>query len=70
MYGEGNGELSDRLLGFVGDGESANQKALTSLESQYPFLVNIWCQAHCLSLLLKVRPLSDVRAFAENLLKS
>ncbi len=57
VYGDENGELSERLLGFVGDGESANKAALAALESEYPFLVNIWCQAHCLSLLLKVRPL-------------
>ena len=59
VYGDEAGELSDRLLGFVGDGESANKAALANLEQQYPFLVNVWCQAHCLSLLLKVRPLAQ-----------
>ena len=61
VYGDEAGELSERLLGFVGDGESANKAALANLEQQYPFLVNVWCQAHCLSLLLKVRPVPRCR---------
>jgi hypothetical protein len=54
IYPDEDGELSDRLLGFIGDGESANKKAFSDLEGQYYFLVNLWCQAHCISLLLKV----------------
>ena len=54
IYVDEDGELSDRLLGFIGDGESANRKALRDLEGQYYFLVNLWCQAHCISLFLKV----------------
>ncbi len=54
IYADEDGELSDRLLGFIGDGESANRRALRDLEGQYYFLVNLWCQAHCISLFLKV----------------
>lgn len=53
MYGE-NGELTDRCLGFIGDSESANKKAMSQLETEYTYLVNIVCQAHGLSSLLKV----------------
>ena len=60
VYGDESGELSDSLLGFVGDGESADKAAMADLEGEYPFLVNIWCQAHCMSLLLKVRPVSTL----------
>ncbi len=30
------------------------KKAFSDLEGQYYILVNLWCQAHCISLLLKV----------------
>jgi hypothetical protein len=42
IYPDEDGELSDRLLGFIGDGESANKKAFSDLEGQYHFLVNLW----------------------------
>lgn len=53
IYNE-NGDLSRGCLGFIGDSESANEKALADLEEDYPFLNNILCQAHGLSNLVKV----------------
>ena len=56
LYPEGQ-ELSSRssnCLGFIGDSEAANKKALADLEEEYPFLINVLCQAHGLNNLVKV----------------
>jgi hypothetical protein len=60
LYGEGDG-LSRNCLGFIGDSESANKRALKDLEEQFPFLVNLVCQAHGLNNLIKVAQRSPNR---------
>ena len=47
-------ELTPNCLGFIRDSESANKKALAELEVEHPFLINLTCQAHGLSNLVKV----------------
>jgi hypothetical protein len=49
VYDNESRELSDTLLGFVGDGKSANKAAMAYLEGKYPYLINIWCRAPCMS---------------------
>ena len=53
LYPEGQ-ELSSNCLGSIGDSEAANKKALADLEEEYPFLINVLCQAHGLDNLIKV----------------
>ena len=42
-----------RLLGFLMDNTKANRAAMRRLEAMYPHLLNVGCQAHGMSLLVK-----------------
>jgi hypothetical protein len=53
VINEVTGNRPERLLGVLQDNTKANRAALVLLEEWCPLLINLGCQAHGLSLLLK-----------------
>ena len=49
------GNISLDCFGYIGDAESANLLAMKTVEERNPHLINIVCQTHAFSLLVKVR---------------
>jgi hypothetical protein len=50
----------EKVSGVVLDGEATMQAAARELEIMHPHMTNIMCQAHAISLLLKVRHCHEV----------